>query len=93
MLNNIEESSRLFTEFTAWLESAENGLHSGLEDEAVDTREPIENFFEGKDVTVDIDETVDGIRRVRAFVKTPGYKGIKELIMMSDGEWTLVLTA
>jgi len=93
MLNNIDENSRLFREFVAWIETAENGLHAGREDEVVDTREPIENFFIDRDVTIDIDDRVNGIRRVRAFVKMPGLSGIKELMMASDGEWTLVLSS
>jgi hypothetical protein len=92
MLNNLDSDSRLVKEFAAWLETAADGGYSGLVEDAVDTRDSIEDFFKGRQVRIETDETVSGLRRVHAFTKNPEYKNsTKELLMMTDGEWTVVL--
>lgn len=92
MLNNLSSDSRLAKEFTAWLETAADGLYSGMGAEAVDTRDTVEDFFSGRQVRIETDETVDGFRRVHAYTRNPEFKSsTKELLMMTDGEWTVVL--
>ena len=92
MLNNLSNDSRLVKEFSAWLETAASGSYEGCEEDAVDTRETIEDFFKGREVRIEEDSTVDGIRRVHAFTKNPAFKNsTKELLIMTDGEWTVVL--
>lgn len=93
-LNNITTESKIFGLFAAWIETADDGMNNGREDEAVDTREPIENFFIGRDVNIISDETTDGVRSVIAFTKNPNKQiknSLKKLFLMNDGTTTLVL--
>lgn len=94
-MNNLDENHVLYKTLTEYLAEVEDGCFEFREAEAVDTRESIENFFEGKEVKIYEDTTDEnGIRKVHCRTSNPIYKNsIKEFVFISDDQWTLVFEA
>lgn len=89
--NNIDATHPIFIALESFLTTAADGVYQYSGEDAVDTREPIENFLLG-DTNVIEDKTTNGIRTVHAFVRNAAFKNAtKELLLASDGEWTLVV--
>lgn len=94
MINNIDENGILFTSFAKWLDTADSGMHAGLEDDAVDTRDTIEMFLDRPEVKIIEDVTDGDLRRVEAYTSNPAFKNTMEhLLLMTDGTWTVVIAS